>query len=142
MVVISFAVTVLLKSLSLIVSLLFVMLFIVIVVVVIIVIINKIVIIIIIIIAWTLRRIFSCLHSAIMGGWMCARNICSYYNIKNPVVVVVFAYCIAAAGIWFQTYFGVNVLPFPINVVVIPLVLLEKMLIWFVNYGSAIVVGV
>jgi len=90
--------------------------------------------------AWFLQRVLSACHSAVRGGTMCARNVLDYLDRMNYIHVraeetvmdEVVGYLLAAAGLWFQLSSGFS-LPFPLNVLLLPVSLLEWALMWMVN---------
>ena len=129
-------------------------------------------------IAWSIRRVISCYHSAIRGGLLCSKNILSYLRCmgylsdnnnkssnsndddassgssgggdskhdddgsKNAVglnallqIEFVLGYLLALCGIVFQLSFGFS-LPFPLNVILFPITIIEYILVWIINNSS------
>ena len=50
-------------------------------------------------------------------------------------VEFVLGYLLALCGIVFQLYFGFS-LPFPLNVILFPITIIEYMLVWIINNSS------
>jgi len=90
--------------------------------------------------AWFLQRIVSAVHSAVRGGTMCSRNILEYLDRMNYIHIrseetmldELVGYGLAALGLWFQLASGFS-LPFPLNVIMLPLSMVEWFLMWAVN---------
>lgn len=90
--------------------------------------------------AWTLQRILSAVHSALRGGLMCSRNVIEYLgklgvahiNHEETVLDEVAGYALAALGLYFQLSSGFR-LPFPLNIILFPLSMVEYLLLWFIS---------
>lgn len=91
-------------------------------------------------IAWFVQRFISAFHCALRGGLMCSRNLMEYtthmkiyeINHEESIIDEIFGYALAAVGLWFQLRLGFA-LPFPLNVLLFPVTLVEYFLIWCVN---------
>ena len=91
-------------------------------------------------ISWFLQRVISACHSAVRGGTMAARNIMEYLDRMHYVQIRAedslldegVGYALAALGLWFQLSSGFS-LPFPLNVLLLPVSLAEWALVWLVN---------
>ena len=91
-------------------------------------------------IAWTLQRLVSSVHSAIRGGLMFSRNIMEYTTImgiyqidhENSILDELIGYGVAALGVLFQLSIRF-VIPFPFNILLLPLTILDRLLMWMVN---------
>lgn len=93
--------------------------------------------------AWMLQRAVSSVHSAIAGGLMSARCIIRYVNAKRfafngSVIAIdtdssyideVLGGAIALSGLYFQFSAGFSP-PFPLNVLLLPLTIVETCLVW------------
>lgn len=96
-------------------------------------------------IAWSLRKAFASIHSAIRGGLMFSKNLLLYLEHRsylkppltysNPVIFYGLGYMIAIIGLRFQFIYR-HALPFPLNAFLFPLVLVENGLMWLVNNSS------
>jgi len=91
-------------------------------------------------IAWFVQRIISSVHSAIRGGHMFSKNVLDYLNkmgylqIKNEDTYLdeIVGYAVAVIGLWFQLSLRFS-LPFPLNILLLPMRFLEWWLIWVVS---------
>lgn len=92
-------------------------------------------------IAWFLQRIVSAVHCALRGGTMFARGILAYLSKKGMLPDVkeqdtfldeMIGGIVALIGFWFQFRGGWR-LPFPVNVLLLPLTILEGFLAYFVS---------
>eukprot|EP01031_Cornospumella_fuschlensis_P025734 gene25734-31080_t len=91
-------------------------------------------------VAWTIQRIISAFHSALRGGLMFSRNILHYLSemkilhLKHEDTVLdeLVGYGVALVGLLWQLRGGFR-LPFPLNVLLLPLSILENVLLWAVN---------
>jgi len=91
-------------------------------------------------VAWFVQRMISAFHSALRGGLMCSRNIMEYLtqmkiyeiNHEESILDEIVGYALAALGLWFQLRLGFSV-PFPLNVVLFPVTIVEYMLMWFIS---------
>jgi len=91
-------------------------------------------------IAWYIQKVISAFHSGIKGGLMCARNIMNYCNKKEYFKVKhedtnldeIAGWILASIGVYFQVRYGFT-LPFPFNILLFPLTLLEMTIIWAVS---------
>lgn len=89
-------------------------------------------------IVWWVQRICSAVHSAIRGGHLVAehsRILLDAKGIKIPLPDEAFAWAIAAAGLIFQWICGFGV-PFPLNLVLWPLHIVEWFIIWSLTNSS------
>lgn len=88
-------------------------------------------------IAWTVQRVLSAWHSALIGGLLVSRNMLEYLcvmgvlpniNHEDTIVDEIAGYALSAVGLLFQltNRFG---LPFPLNVLLFPLTVLEWVLV-------------
>eukprot|EP00638_Chattonella_subsalsa_P010007 CAMPEP_0117745950 /NCGR_PEP_ID=MMETSP0947-20121206/7667_1 /TAXON_ID=44440 /ORGANISM="Chattonella subsalsa, Strain CCMP2191" /LENGTH=330 /DNA_ID=CAMNT_0005563203 /DNA_START=83 /DNA_END=1072 /DNA_ORIENTATION=- len=88
-------------------------------------------------IAWFIQRVISAVQSGIRGGLMFSRNLMKYANKRGIIsftdedsqIDEIVGWTLAAVGIWFQLshFFA---LPFPWNIILIPLRVLEYILMW------------
>jgi hypothetical protein len=91
-------------------------------------------------IAWFIQRIISSVQSAIRGGLMFSRRTLKYLNDKGYITFndeesyldEIIGWAVAAVGIYFQlvNFFGI---PFPLNIILSPISLVEETLIWITN---------
>lgn len=91
-------------------------------------------------IAWMIQRIISSVQSGVRGGLMFSRRMLRYANEKGWVNIKeedtyldeIVGWFIAAIGVYFQitNYFG---LPFPLNVLLYPVSLLEGSFVWIIS---------
>lgn len=90
--------------------------------------------------AWFAHRFLSCIHSAIRGGTMLSRNLFQYLHVMNYVQInpdetvldEIAGAALAALGIYFQLSIG-YVMPFPLNIILSPVLIAEYFLIFFVS---------
>lgn len=88
-------------------------------------------------IAWTIQRVISAFHSSIRGGHMAAAGVVNYLNKYNFVkssaddtyIDEVVGYALAALGFASQLGAGFRV-PFPLNILFLPLTCVELFLVW------------
>ena len=93
-------------------------------------------------IAWKLQEIVSAAQSGMRGGLMFSRGICSFLNKRGyksflglslehdkTYVDEVVGFLLAIVGFWFQWSFGFG-MPFPFNVVMFPLDVIE----WYIRH--------
>jgi len=93
-------------------------------------------------IAWAVQRVISAYHSAVRGGTMASRNLYFYlksmgyvkYEIDfdNTIADEVVGYAIGAIGLMWQFRNGFQI-PFPLNLLLFPLTIMEYWLMWFVS---------
>lgn len=91
-------------------------------------------------VAWTLQRIISAFHSAMKGGLMFSRNIMEYLcemkivsiNHEDTVIDEIVGYALTFIGLFFQLRYGFS-LPFPLNVLLFPVSLVEYFLIYTIS---------
>lgn len=91
-------------------------------------------------IAWTLQRIISAFHSAMKGGLMFSRNLMEYVSEMNIYKInheesyldEIVGYLMTVVGLYFQLRFGFS-LPFPLNILLFPISIVEYLLIWFIS---------
>lgn len=91
-------------------------------------------------IAWYVQKVISSVQSAIRGGLMFSRRLLAflnekgYFNIKEEDTYLdeIFGWLVAGIGIYFQlsNFLG---LPFPLNLLLAPISLLENTLIWIIS---------
>eukprot|EP01062_Namystynia_karyoxenos_P055808 TRINITY_DN46842_c0_g1_i1.p1 TRINITY_DN46842_c0_g1~~TRINITY_DN46842_c0_g1_i1.p1 ORF type:complete len:406 (+),score=154.06 TRINITY_DN46842_c0_g1_i1:91-1218(+) len=89
-------------------------------------------------IAWNLQRMLSAVQSALRGGLLCSRRALAFARrrgwvgerAKESLFDDYIGYVIAAAGLYTQLHFGFQ-LPFPLNVILLPVSILEWWLQWF-----------
>jgi len=91
-------------------------------------------------IAWNVQKVVSAFHSAIKGGLIFSRHIIVFLNKKGLISInhedtyldEVVGWGIALVGFWFQlsNFFA---LPFPWNVLLFPLTIIEWVLIWLIS---------
>eukprot|EP00747_Dinoflagellata_sp_TGD_P024135 gnl/TRDRNA2_/TRDRNA2_130342_c1_seq1.p1 gnl/TRDRNA2_/TRDRNA2_130342_c1~~gnl/TRDRNA2_/TRDRNA2_130342_c1_seq1.p1 ORF type:complete len:343 (+),score=81.68 gnl/TRDRNA2_/TRDRNA2_130342_c1_seq1:87-1115(+) len=91
-------------------------------------------------IAWWIQRIISASHAAIRGGLLCARALVNYLHQqgklqmddKNTYLDEYSGWALAAVGFLFQlwTWFSV---PFPLNILFLPITILEAWIQWTVS---------
>lgn len=87
-------------------------------------------------IAWTLQRIISAFHSALIGGLLISRNMLVYLEEMKIVTIKaedtyldeIVGYGLSALGLFFQLTLGFG-LPFPLNVLLFPFTVLEWLLV-------------
>lgn len=90
--------------------------------------------------AFFLQRIISALHSSLRGGLMISRNMLEYLKVMNIVTIndedtyldEVVGYALAALGFLFQLRSHFR-LPFPINLLLLPVSILEFLLTYVVG---------
>jgi hypothetical protein len=92
-------------------------------------------------IAWYIQRVLSTVHSAMLGGLIAGRAILRMLNerklinldLNASLLDEVLGWIITAAGIYFQ--FSNNLkLPFPLNLLLLPLSLIDYVLEWVVTW--------
>ena len=91
-------------------------------------------------IAWLIQRVISSVQSAIRGGLMFSRRILAF--LKNKGILTsyseddyydeVLGWIVASIGIYFQLSYGFGI-PFPINLLLLPLSWIESYLTWVVS---------
>lgn len=110
-------------------------------------------------IAWYIQMVISAFYSALRGGRIFALALCDVvqergwnkYVEKLPGVVAPFdpdtsyfdeavGYTLAASGVFWQLTTGFN-LPFPLNVIFLPLTIIEWFLRWQMTFGGPVVGG-
>ena len=91
-------------------------------------------------VAWTVQRVISAFHSAIRGGAMAVAALAQIAvdrkmaeALPPPTTVQMAGYALAAAGFLFQVSTGFA-LPFPLNLILLPLRLLEWWLSWTISF--------
>ena len=91
-------------------------------------------------VAWTIQRVISAVHSAIKGGAMAVGALAELAHERKmikevpPAATLALAgYALAAAGFFFQLTCGFK-LPFPLNLILFPLRLLEWWLGWTISF--------
>lgn len=91
-------------------------------------------------IAWWIQRVISAFHSAIRGGLLFGREIVNYLHEKGLVkwkdedtyMDEAVGWAMAALGLMFQWTFRFS-MPFPLNVLLFPVTILESFIIWSVS---------
>mmetsp|Transcript_53999 Transcript_53999/g.150177 ORF Transcript_53999/g.150177 Transcript_53999/m.150177 type:complete len:469 (-) Transcript_53999:112-1518(-) len=92
-------------------------------------------------VAWWIERVISAFHSAIRGGLLFARHLLAFCNEKGYLkfedhnksyLDEMIGWSIAAFGFVLQFMLGFSA-PFPLNVVLFPLTVLETFVIWSVS---------
>jgi hypothetical protein len=104
--------------------------------------------------AWYIQMVISSFYSALRGGKMFAEALFRLLEEKDlleklPAALVpkpfdpdktyldeMIMYPLAAAGFWFQLKSGF-LLPFPLNLIMLPLTIVEWVLRWEITYGAA-----
>jgi len=95
-------------------------------------------------VAWFITRIISAFHSAFRGGVLMARGIIHYLehighidkiDPKETYLDEVVGITLGFIGLYWQLSYGFG-LPFPLNIILFPLTLLEWMITWIVNAAS------
>lgn len=91
-------------------------------------------------IAWYVQKVISSVQSAIRGGLMFSRRMLAYLNEKGYLNIKeedtyldeIFGWLIAGLGIYFQlsNFLG---LPFPLNLLLAPVSIVENTLIWLIS---------
>eukprot|EP00408_Alexandrium_pacificum_P007625 CAMPEP_0171208498 /NCGR_PEP_ID=MMETSP0790-20130122/28119_1 /TAXON_ID=2925 /ORGANISM="Alexandrium catenella, Strain OF101" /LENGTH=347 /DNA_ID=CAMNT_0011674095 /DNA_START=80 /DNA_END=1123 /DNA_ORIENTATION=+ len=90
--------------------------------------------------AWWVQRVVSAFHSAIRGGLMCGKYVVNFAhekgylkeNDENSYMDEAIGWGIAAAGLLFQFMTGF-VAPFPLNILLLPITIVEWIIVWSVN---------
>ncbi len=98
--------------------------------------------------AWKLQEIVSAVQSGMRGGLMFSRSMLNFANNRglkslwgmsleheHTYLDEVFGYAIAACGFFFQWHFGFA-MPFPFNIVMLPLDAIEWYVRWSVTTGG------
>jgi hypothetical protein len=91
-------------------------------------------------VAWFIQRVVSSFHSALRGGIMFSRNILHYLDAMNIIKInheetyldEAIGYGLAALGLFFQLSLGFAV-PFPLNILLFPVTMVEYFLVWTVS---------
>jgi len=91
-------------------------------------------------IAWWIQRVISAFHSAIRGGLIFGRELVNYLHEKGVVnwkdddtyMDEAVGWAVAALGLLFQWTFRFS-MPFPLNILLFPVTLLETFIIWSVS---------
>jgi len=91
-------------------------------------------------IAWWVQRVISAFHSAIRGGLMFSRGILYLLNEKGIIkfddetsyLDEIVGYSLAAVGFLFQFWSGFSLF-FPLNIVLLPVRIVEGYIVWSVN---------
>lgn len=102
-------------------------------------------------IAWSLRRLVAAVYAALRGGRMVARNLQALCNVALtsrlppelhsyvPLVFQGLGYALGALGIyvqWQYRYVGLSGWPWPIRLLLGPVLCLEHVLVWLVHSGG------
>jgi len=91
-------------------------------------------------IAWWVQRVVSAVHSAIRGGLMCGKGVVNFLHEKgylkasdeHTYMDEAIGWMIAAAGLIFQWTMGFRA-PFPLNILLLPVSIVEWIIIWSVS---------
>jgi len=91
-------------------------------------------------IAWFVQRVIAAVQSGIRGGLMFSRSLLKFalkkgyisFDDEDTYIDEVVGWSVAAFGIYFQISYGFAV-PFPLNIVMLPVQLLEWFLMWTVS---------
>jgi len=91
-------------------------------------------------IAWWIQRILSAVHSCVTGGLMFGRELVHYLHDKGHIqfdaddsfLDEAAGFAIGAFGLLVQFYFRFSV-PFPLNILFLPLSMVEGIIVWSVN---------
>jgi len=89
-------------------------------------------------IAWWVQRVISAIHSAIRGGLMFSKYLCEVLKEKGvdiPYEEYIIGWAVAGCGLCFQIACGFGV-PFPLNLILWPLNVVEWFIIYNVSSGS------
>eukprot|EP00300_Choanocystis_sp_HF-7_P041653 c8437_g1_i1.p1 GENE.c8437_g1_i1~~c8437_g1_i1.p1 ORF type:complete len:379 (-),score=97.11 c8437_g1_i1:149-1243(-) len=94
-------------------------------------------------IAWYIQKVISAVHSALKGGLMFSRNVMNWLNKRGWLSIKhedtnldeIIGWAIGACGVYFQIKSGFA-LPFPLNLIFLPLTMLEWFIIWMVTDTS------
>lgn len=97
-------------------------------------------------IAWWIQRVISAIHSAIKGGLIFGRILVEFLHEKGFVTFPpekayldeAIGWGIAAVGLIFQFSWGFA-LPFPLNILLLPVKLVETFIIWSMAGGNGVV---
>lgn len=92
-------------------------------------------------VAWFMYRVVAAVHSGIIGGLVCTRAIMRWLNDKKwlswkheeTMLDEYLGWILAACGVYFQLSNFMSV-PFPLNVIFIPVTMLETYLQWVVTW--------
>jgi hypothetical protein len=93
--------------------------------------------------AWYIQKVISAFHSGIRGGLMFSRRLMDYANKQGYIKInheesfidEIVGWGLAAIGVWFQVRYGFT-LPFPLNLLLLPVSILEWFIIWVVSDSS------
>ncbi|RYG67502.1 hypothetical protein EON64_07300 [archaeon] len=95
-------------------------------------------------VAWRLRRVIASYHSALRGGSLCSKYVAKYLvamkvlpraAIKRySTVILLWGYALALAGLYMQ-YSAAYQLPYPLNMLLFPVTVVESCLLWVVNHS-------
>jgi hypothetical protein len=91
-------------------------------------------------IAWFIQRIISSVHSAVRGGLLCSRQLLGYlhkkgyiyFNEEESYLDEILGWGLAAWGVYFQLVHLFN-LPFPLNLILLPLNVVENYFLWIIS---------
>lgn len=91
--------------------------------------------------AWWIQRAVSCIHSSIRGGQLFGKYLVDHLHetgvlsedAEKAYLDDAIAWGIAALGVLFQFSMGFGV-PFPLNIVMLPVSLLERFIVWSVAF--------
>jgi len=91
--------------------------------------------------AWFLYRIVAAVHSGIIGGLICTRALMRWANERkylswkheDTMLDEYLGWCLAATGVYFQLSNWMSV-PFPLNILFLPVTMCETYLQWVVTW--------
>lgn len=92
-------------------------------------------------VAWYIQRVLSTVHSAMLGGLIAGRALLRMLNERKIITIDLevsfideaLGWLITGAGIYFQFSNGMR-LPFPLNLILLPLSILDYILEWIVTW--------
>merc|ERR1712083_457892 len=91
-------------------------------------------------VAWWIQRVISAFHSAIRGGLMFSEYLVAFLREKDMLskdtkhLDEAIGWGVALVGFLFQLYMRFG-MPFPFNVLLLPVRIIEGMIVWSVNYA-------
>jgi len=96
-------------------------------------------------IAWWIQRVISAIHSAIKGGLLFGHYLVEFLHEKKIINFTpeqayldeAIGWGVALAGLLFQFSWGFH-LPFPLNLLLLPVQFVEGFITWSVNSGAEV----
>jgi len=90
-------------------------------------------------VAWTVQRVISACHSAVRGGQLAGKGLVAYLHkygllkksADDTYLDEIVGYALMVLGLLFQLSMGFS-LPFPLNIILLPVTICEKVLVWVV----------